>query len=166
MMKTRNFLLSSVLTITVIGLFGAVLTTSLLPGSATAGGLLASHMHNMNSGHSRWGSGHCREPDAQTARLIRAYLGITLDLDEAQETQLEPVIGVLDRWHAEASAFCDHEAISNAPAALRQIDQLVTRTSEAMAELLPAFEAFYAALTPEQQERLNSWINQHHGSAT
>jgi Spy/CpxP family protein refolding chaperone len=42
----------------------------------------------------------------------------------------------------------------------------VDQTGAAMAELQPAFAAFYAALTPEQQERLNSWLRHHHGSET
>jgi Spy/CpxP family protein refolding chaperone len=32
-----------------------------------------------------------------------------------------------------------------------------------MADLIPAFDAFYASLTPEQQTQLNTWISEHHG---
>jgi hypothetical protein len=35
-----------------------------------------------------------------------------------------------------------------------------------MTTLIPAFDAFYASLTSEQQTQLNTWISEHHGRRT
>lgn len=160
-MRKRNLLLTSVLTIAVVGLFATVLTTSLLPGSATAGHVLAGHLHA--DGHRSPWAGHCGALDDRTARLVSAYVSISLDLDEPQEAALEPVIDIMESWHDEGG-FC-HGEITTAPAALDELDQALDQAKAALNELRPAFEAFYGSLTAEQQDRLNGWINRHHGSS-
>jgi Spy/CpxP family protein refolding chaperone len=160
-MKTQKLLLTSILTISVFGLFGAVLASGLLPTTASAGGLLMAHNHG---GHGGWGR-HCGADQEHAAELIHAFVSIRLDLDEAQESALDEVVGVVDRWHRDLPV-CEHPAFADAPAALAALNEVVDQTGAAMAELQPAFAAFYAALTPEQQERLNSWLRHHHGSET
>jgi len=170
-MKTRNLLLTSVLTITVTGLFGAVAATSLLPSTASAGDLMAGHLQHAGNrgprggghwGGGQWGGGHCGAFDERAIRLVNAYVSISLDLNEAQEAALEPVIGVIDSWHDESAALCEQADLADAPAALNELSGLLTRTRTAVDELIPAFDAFYTALTQEQQAQLNSWISQHH----
>lgn len=161
-MRNRNLLLTSVLTIAVVGLFATVLTTSLLPGTATAGHVLTGHLHG-DGRPGRWGAA-CGALDDRTARLLSAYVSISLDLDESQASALEPVIEVVERWHGEGG-LC-HGEIATAPAALDELDRLLDQTRTALNELRPAFEVFYGSLTTEQQERLNGWISRHHGSST
>ncbi|MEJ2089428.1 MAG: Spy/CpxP family protein refolding chaperone [Gammaproteobacteria bacterium] len=160
-MKHRNLLLTSVLTIAVVGLFTAVLTSSLLPGNATAKGILAGHLHG--AGHRSGWTGSCGELDERATRLMSAYLSITLDLDEAQEAALAPVIDVVERWHSASDGFC-HGEVSTAPAAFDELDRMLANARAALNELRPAFDAFYGTLTAEQQAQLNGWISQHHGS--
>lgn len=164
-MKTRNITLTTVLSITVIGLLAMVTTTSLLPGNATAGDIAAKHFHGGGPA-GKWGRHHCGPLGEHKTRLLSAYVSITLDLDEAQDAALAPVIEVLDRWHSEAGSVCDHTELTSAPLALDHLQQLLDRTREAMDELRPAFDSFYAALTVEQQERLNGWLKHHHGPIT
>jgi hypothetical protein len=83
-MKTQKLLLTSILTISVFGLFGAVLASGLLPTTASAGGLLMAHNHG---GHGGWGR-HCGADQEHAAELIHAFVSIRLDLDEAQESAL------------------------------------------------------------------------------
>ena len=158
-MKRRNLLLTSLLTIAVVGLFGAVLATSVAPTTARATGLVAMRDHGS---HARRGD-HCHEIDDTRLRLAAAYASIVLDLNDAQEAALEPVLDVVRRWHDEAAAYCDPAGLDTAPALIRSAAALVERTSLAIDDLVPAFDAFYATLTAEQQERLNDWIRAHHG---
>ena len=168
-MKTRNLLLTSVLTIAVFGLLGAVLTSSLLPGTASAGGLIAGHLGggHLPHGHrgaGRHGWGHsCEGTDARMLELASTWVSLSLDLTDAQEAQLQPVLQVLADWHEEASIFCDPERLATAPEALREVSGLLESSQRSMANLIPAFDAFYAALTPEQQAQLNAFITEHHG---
>lgn len=164
-MKTRNLLLTSVLTVAVFGLFGAVLTSSLIPGTASAGGLIAGHL----SGHTHHRGGHrgfghsCDGTDARMIELASTWVSMSLDLTENQETELQPVLQVIADWHDEAAVFCEPESLATAPAALREVSGLLAASQQRMAALIPAFDAFYASLTPEQQTQLNSWISEHHG---
>jgi hypothetical protein len=161
-MRTRNLMLTATLTVAVVGLFATVLTTSLLPGSAAAGHIAAGHHHG-TAGRGHWG---CGQLDDRATRLVSAYVSITLDLDDAQEAALAPVIEIAERWHEEAASICQDSGITTAPAALVELDRVLATTRTALDELRPAFDAFYAALTADQQERLNSWINEHHDSRT
>ncbi len=167
-MKTRNLLLTSVLTITVFGLLGAVLTSSLFPGTASAGSLIAGHLSGGQIGHGHRGGRHgwahsCDGTDARMIELASAYVSISLDLSDDQEAQLQPVLQVLADWHDEINVFCDPESLATAPSALREVSSLLDSSQRNMAALIPAFDAFYASLTPEQQTQLNTWISQHHG---
>jgi len=165
-MKSRNLLLTSVLTVAVMGAFGVVLSSSLLPANASAGNLISSHLLSSHGGshgrQGRWAGSHCNAVDDRAIRLASAYVSISLDLDEDQVQAFTPVIEVIDRWHSAARTLCDQEAFSNAPAALSEVRNLVDRTQVAMDELIPAFEGFYAALTADQQARLNGWLAEHH----
>ena len=164
-MKIRNILLTTVLTVTVFGLFGAVLTSSLFPNTASAGGVIAGHLaggHVHRSGHRGWAHS-CDGTDTRMIELASAWVSISLDLTESQETELQPVLDVLADWHDQANVFCAPESLATAPGALREVSALLDASQRSMADLIPAFDAFYAALTPEQQGELNTWITEHHG---
>lgn len=162
-MKTRNILLTSVLTVAVFGLFGAVLTSSLFPNTASAGAVIAGHLAGSHAhGHRSWAHS-CDGTDARMIELANAWVSISLDLNEAQEVQLQPVLQVLADWDDQANVFCEPDSLTTAPGALREASRLLDASQRSMADLIPAFDAFYAALTPEQQAELNTWITEHHG---
>ena len=168
-MKTRNLLLTSILTIAVFGLLGAVLTSSLLPGTASAGGLIAGHLSGSHMAHGHGGAGRhgwahgCEGTDARMIELASTWVSMSLDLTDDQEVQLQPVLQVLAEWHDEANVFCEPERLATAPDALREVSGLLDSSQRRMADLIPAFDAFYGALTPEQQAQLNAFIAEHHG---
>ena len=164
-MKTRNLLVTSVLTVAVFGLFGAVLTSSLFPNTASAGGLIAGHLagSHVHRGGSRGWAHSCDGTDARVIELANAWVSISLDLNDSQEAELQPVLQVLADWHDQANVFCEPENLATAPSALREVSGLLETSQRSMAELIPAFDAFYATLTPEQQAELNTWISRHHG---
>lgn len=164
-MKSRNLLLTTVLTAAVLGLFAAVLASSLLPGHASAGQILTGHLSGSQHGHGRWHAhASCDADEAQLVALANAWVSITLNLDESQETALVPVLDVLARWHDDARVLCDHPDVADAPAALAMLDTLIEDSALAMNDLVPAFNAFYASLTAEQQASLNAWIKARHGT--
>jgi hypothetical protein len=157
-MRPRNLLFTALLTVAVIGLFGMVLVTSIAPGTARATDLLAMHDHTTGSGY----AGPCHRFDDTHLALAAAYAEVVLELDDVQTTALDPMLDVIRRWHDDAGAYCG-DGLQSAPTLLRSAAGLLQRTSTAAHELLPAFDAFYATLTAEQQERLNSWIRERHG---
>jgi hypothetical protein len=168
-MKTRNLLLTSVLTIAVFGLLGAVLTSSLFPSTASAGGLIAGHLSSGHMPHGTRGGGRhawshgCDGTDARMIELASTWVSMSLDLTDDQEAELQPVLKVLADWHDEANVFCEPERLATAPDALRGVSSLLESSQRSMAELIPAFDAFYAALTSEQRAQLNAFIAEHHG---
>jgi len=171
-MKTRNLLLSSVLTVAIFGLLGAVLTSSLVPGTASAGSLIAGHLsgghgHQGHQGgsHAGWRHG-CDGTDVRMIELASTWVSLSLDLNAAQEAQLQPVLEVLADWHDQANVFCEPENLATAPAALREVSNLLESSQQSMTTLIPVFDAFYASLTSEQQTQLNTWISEHHGRRT
>ena len=167
-MKTRNLLLTSVLTIAVFGLLGAVIASTFLPNTASAGSLIVGHLGGGQIGHGHRGRGHgwahsCDGTDPRMIELANAYVSISLDLTDDQEAQLQPVLQVLADWHDEVTLFCNPERLATAPTALREVSGLLESSQRNMEALIPAFDAFYASLTTEQQTQLNTWISQHHG---
>ncbi len=164
-MKTRNLLLTSILTVTVLGLFGAVLSSSLLPGTASAGALIAGHM---GGGHAAGGhGGHwrhgCGSTDERVVELASTWVSLSLDLTDDQEAHLQPVLAVLRSWHDDATVLCEPERLATAPEALREAGALLDATRTSLEALLPVFDVFYGSLTAEQQARLNEWLSGHHG---
>ena len=163
-MRTRNLLLTSILTITVIGLFGAVLSSSLLPGTASAGALMAGHLGGSHSsgGHAGHWRHSCGSTDERMIELASTWVSLSLDLTDDQEAHLQPVLSVLRNWHDSATVLCEPDRLATAPLALREAGALLDATRTSLDELLPVFDTFYGSLTAEQQARLNEWIG-HHG---
>ena len=164
-MKTRNLLLTSVLTVAVLGSFAAVLTSSLLPGNVSAAQMLSGHLGaHAGPGHERrWHAHACDSGHTEDMlAMANAWVTISLDLTESQEAALAPVLAAVGRWHDDAG-LCEHADIADAPTAMQLLDTLVDHTRTAMDELVPAFTAFYGTLTAEQQARLNAWVAEHHG---
>jgi len=138
-MKTRNRFLAAILGIAILSTLGAVFATPLLPAGA-----LAAHATGIGmTRHHGGGRGHCGHLDEKSTALLGAYLGISLELTDAQQATLTPVLQVLDGWRVAVRASCDHADFADAPDALRTLNRLVERTRTSMIELLPAFDTIY-----------------------
>lgn len=165
-MKFRTHLLSNLLATVFTMTSGAAILASAWPGTAIGaddgGGSAISAVPQ--SGGTVSGSIPCNRLDPISINLLEAYLLVALDLSEAQRTALAPTIGVIDEWRGALKLRCDQLNLADAPSALREISKVMTLTQSATAALVPAFEAFYTALTPEQQNLINDQLRLLYGS--
>ena len=142
--------LTTLAVLTLIGVFAA---STFWPEAALAHGLMR---------HGGPGGDHCARLDAKHTRHVRALISAELDLDDAQDIALEPVIEVLERWRVDAAETCNAVSLTSVDDGLASLQSILGRSEQAIAELRPAFEGFYTALTPEQQADLDGWIDDHH----
>lgn len=163
-MTIRNLLLSVLISLTLLATLGVVLASTFLPGTAIAA------WHGGGTSHTAFGSGganelgeHCNRLDPVGVQLLEAYLIVALDLSDEQRTALAPSITVIDEWRSGIQQRCEGLNITDAPGALREMSSVMTITQTSMTALVPAFDAFYASLTPDQQTLLNEQINHRHG---
>ncbi|MCB1683617.1 MAG: Spy/CpxP family protein refolding chaperone [Pseudomonadales bacterium] len=163
-MIIRNLFLSVLISLTLLATLGAVLASTFLPGTAIAA------WHGGGTSHSALDRGaaseigeHCDRLDPVGVQLLEAYLIVALDLSDAQRTTLAPAITVIDEWRSGMQQRCEGLNVTDAPSALREMAGAMTITQTSMTALVPAFDAFYASLTPAQQTLLNDQINHRRG---
>ncbi len=144
--------LTTLAVLTLIGVFAA---STFWPEAALAHGL-------MRHGGSSTTGDHCARLDAKHTRHVRALISAELDLDDAQDIALEPVIEVLERWRVDAVETCNAVSLTSIDDSLASLQSILGRSEQSIVELRPAFEGFYTALTPEQQTDLDGWIEYHH----
>lgn len=155
-MNQMQIVVTTVLTtlavLTMIGVFAA---STFWPEAALAHGLMR------HGGPSADGN-HCTRLDAKHTRHIRALISAELDLDDAQDVALEPVIDVLERWRLDAVETCNGVDTTSLDDGLAAFQAVLDRSGQAIAELRPAVDAFYTQLSAEQQVDLDAWIDHHH----
>jgi hypothetical protein len=157
----RQWILSGILGVTIIILMGGAAATALWPDHAIAAGVHSLHGSFSGSHERHAGGNHCGHLDNKHTRMLAAYLEISLDLTEDQQTALDPVIVVLDDWRVATQLACSNLNLDTAPAVLNDIEIILGDAQAAVVALRPAFDMFYASLTQAQQTQLNSLI--HHG---
>jgi hypothetical protein len=95
--------------------------------------------------------------------MIEAHLVAGLDLDAAQQTALEPVMDVVERWRIDTVAACEALGETSVGGHLDTLETLLTRTRDAVVELKPAFDGFETSLNAEQRSELAGWLDHSHG---
>lgn len=155
-MNQLQIVVTTVLTtLAVLTLIGVFAVSTFWPEAALAHSL-------MRHGGSSTTGDHCARLDAKHTRHVRALISAELDLDDAQDIALEPVIEVLERWRVDAVETCNAVSLTSVDDSLASLQSILGRSEQAIVELRPAFEGFYIALTPEQQADLDGWIEYHH----
>ena len=167
-MDLFKVVVTTVLTTLVVISLGAVAATALWPDSAEAhgpNGMRGFGHHGMHAGFASHGD-HCARLGPRHTQLVEAYLSIHLGLTENQEQALQPVMQAVDRWRADAVETCRNVSITTLPEGLDVLQEVLSRSEQAVAEIAPQFSAFYATLTEEQQASMDSWVSHHNQNHT
>lgn len=140
-------------------IMGIVVAWSLWPKTAEASAALAAH-------GSAWhtdASSHCDHFGGEHIRFGEAVLSTALELDDYQQQSLAGVTAQLEQWRAAAQATCHATDLTTLDGSLVGMQTLLAQSAEAMADLRPAINAFYAELDADQQATLRDFIHSHHG---
>lgn len=152
-MKTTQIIVTTVLTtLSVLALFGAFAWT-LSPAAAIASSLHADSSAQIGS--------HCSHFDSDHTRLLDAYVTVTLDLDDAQQHTLTPLIEIIEAWRQDTVVSCEQASFQDIDSSLTALQDFLGRSEQAVADLRPAFDDFTAALTPEQRAELDGFLDHH-----
>ncbi len=163
-MTPGKIVLTTVLTVFTLLAFAAVGASTFLSSPAEAHGM-RSHFAGANThrgGHDRLLK-HCKRLSPAHTRVVEAMVTAALDLDEQQESALQPVISVLDDWRADAAATCDSLPIESVDGGLAAMQQILATSAAALEVMRPAYAGFESTLNAEQRAHIADMLNRHHG---
>ena len=158
-MNPLQIVVTAVLATLATLLLGIVVAWSLWPKTAEAGVALAAHS---SAWHAADGS-HCDHFGGEHIQFGEAVLSTALDLDNYQQQSLATVTAKLEQWRAAAQATCHATDMTTLDGGLAGMQTFLDQSAQAMADLRPAINAFYAELDPTQQATLRDFIHSHHG---
>jgi hypothetical protein len=161
-MDTFKIVVTAVLTTLAVVSLGVVATTALWPDTAQAHamGVMRGYGHSGQGGFASRGA-HCARFGPRHTQLLEAFVSIELGLDDSQDQALQPVIEAVDRWRSDTVETCENQSISTVPEGLEILQQVLSRSEQAVAEISPLFTSFYATLDVEQRANLDGWVNRH-----
>lgn len=169
-MTVPKIILTTVLTTITALAFAVVFGATLLPAGAIAHGGWSSSGHGSAHFGSRRGGNlqdRCERLSEQHTRVAGAMVTAYLDLDDAQEAALQPMLDVLDSWRADGQSLCLE--LANQPnhsvdLGLSTMQAFLARSASAMAELQPAYAAFAGSLSTAQQAKIQAMLDRHHAN--
>lgn len=159
-MTPGKIVLTTVLTVFTLIAFASVAATAFFPFAVEAHGMRG-HGGATSDRHERMLQ-HCKRMGPAHTRVIEAAVSAALDLDNAQEDALQPVIGVLDNLRETAVSTCDNLQIDSVDGGLAAMQQMLGASADAIAELRPAYANFEASLNDEQKAHVAEMIARHH----
>ncbi len=154
--------------IILLAVLGVLLVVS-AAGVVASGALGGSHHSGHHSGQGWRGHGHGGNPCARltrhSSRVAEVLIEEHLDLNDAQLDQLQPVLAVVDAWRTDLAVSCESgRSAADVPSALVALEDALTRSAQAVRELRPAYDTFYAALNAEQQAHISQAMARHGGN--
>jgi hypothetical protein len=174
MTVTKVILISAATSVVLIGVLLAVgwgVAQQQLAGAH--GGLMTAHHMRGRwfSGPGRADRGHARlcarlESDHVETHVdwAEGWLAGELELDDAQQAALAPVLDAASGWVVGLRDLCEAEP-TTAPEALRLLSDLTARSDAATKNLVVAFDGFYDSLDESQRGTVDDWMRwpHHHG---
>lgn len=164
-MSTPKIVITTTLTTLIVVAFTAVFASGLMPGQASAHG-------SFGGGHFRGAGRHggdltdrCERLGRDHSKLASAIASSYLDLDAAQETALEPLLAIGNRWREDTQALClqlagtDEHSVDQG---LATMEAFLGRSATAAGELRSAWQDFEGQLTPAQQATITQMLSRHH----
>jgi len=136
---------------------------SLWPASAEASAAIAAH----SSGWHQSAEGglshadHCARISSEHLQMGEAILSAALDLDDSQQSALQPVADTMEKWRAEAQRTCENSSFASLDEGLAGVENMLTLGAGAVGELRPAINNFYQSLNVEQQDKLQQLMHHH-----
>lgn len=158
----RNTILATLL---VFGLGG--LATSVLASKANLASGLGTVMAHTSSGVHNWGgrqSGNrfrCEKLSADHTKFVSAFISASLDLSDAQEDQLQPMIQVIDDWRADMKITCENHSMASVQDGLTTAQVFMERTASALSALTVEYSTFESSLDAEQKAVIQEHIAKH-----
>ncbi len=170
-MSVSKIVLTTVLTTLTALVFVVVAAASLWPFTADAHGGLRGHWGG-HSGNHQTGTDrhqraleHCQSMGPAHTRIVEAAISAGLNLDVSQEEALSPVISVLDDWRQSTANTCAELAAGtqDIDQKMAAMEQVLRISADSVAQLRPAYASFSTQLSPEQQARIQTLMQRHHG---
>lgn len=163
-MTPGKIVLTTVLTVFTLLAFAAVGASTFLPSQAEAHGMRGhfAGAHSGRGGHERFLK-HCKRLGPAHTRVVEAMVTAALNLDDQQESALQPVMQVLDDWRASAATTCDSLPIESVDGGLAAMQQILAASAAALEEMRPAYAGFESTLNDEQRAHIAEMLNRHHG---
>lgn len=158
-MNISQIIVTAVLTTLTLLALATVTVWSLWPRTAEAGVAVAAHTTGWHES-----GNHCQHFSADHLELGQAVVTVALDLDDAQQAALAPVRSSLENWRSQIATLCetvDHDNI-NVDTGLQSLEQVLSISAATVAEVRPHLSGFVAGLTPEQSDKLKSYMSRHH----
>lgn len=167
-MSTGKIIVTTVLTTLAALFFIAAVGFSVLPGDVQAAGYGKFAGEHGFGGHRR---GHgsldmtaqCDKLSPDNTRIMEAVLSAKLELKDEQKQALSPIISVVDDLRAEAQSSCLQMPPQDVDAGLAAMQKMLQKSADALAEIRPAYQTFYAGLDAEQQADIQDMIKHHRG---
>jgi len=161
-MNPFRTIVTAVLTTLVVVSLGMVATTAFWPDTAQAHGMRMPGIGHQG-GHGGFASGerHCARFGPRHTELLEAFVSIELGLDENQDIALQPVMQAIDRWRSDTVETCEALSVNTVPEGLDTLQQVLSRSEQAVAEISPLFTSFYATLDEEQRASMDGWVSHH-----
>ena len=67
----------------------------------------------------------------------------------------------IDRWRSDTVETCEALSVNTVPEGLDTLQQVLSRSEQAVAEISPLVTSFYATLDEEQRASMDGWVSHH-----
>jgi len=122
-------------------------------------------------GHERHGHGYghdgpCGGRATYMIERMDRFMGHAMDFNDKQEAAWKDVVKTADTAREKVQETCkDRDAFTGtAPERLARVETMMSAGLEAVKEVRPKFDTFYATLTDRQKQRLDDMMDhRHHG---
>ncbi len=165
-MNAPKLIITTVLTTLVVLGFTAVFASGLLPSQAVAHPVFSADRGHHFSGRHRGAplAERCERLSRDPSRVASAMVTAYLDLDDAQEQALAPLLDVASRWREDSLTLCREVAAAEEHSielGLSTMETFLSRSASAAGELRGAWGDFSATLTAEQQDTIREMLSRH-----
>ena len=133
---------------------------ALWPKTAQASASVAAHASSWHSAE----DGHCGRFDSAHIELGEAVLATALDLTDTQQASLAPVTQAAQRWRNIAQSTCENINLETLDTSMESLENILAQSTQAVQEMRPLINQFYASLDTNQQEKLKQFMHSHHRS--
>ena len=166
MMKPIQVVVTAVFTTLALVGFASVIGWSVLPKSAEAHAV-ADRDQDRHGRHGGWFRGRdgdrgdrCQRFGPRHIEAARSMVAAHLDLTDAQDAELDPILDVMEAWRVDVVASCER-SIDSTPEGLQVLQEVMARSAAALTEAQGSFESFYASLDDDQRATMDRWLDHH-----
>jgi hypothetical protein len=160
-MQPAQLIVTILLTAVIVVAAISAAAASLIPGFAEAHAGNGWRAHRSGGYHD--GTDRCARLDFPMGGVAGVVIQDHLDLDEDQRARLQPMLDIVESWRTSTRDACQRLNDADIAGHLDVLEQVLRRSAGSVAELKPAYAAFYEGLGPEQRAHLDKAMSHHHG---